>query len=150
MRYFIVDDDRASRLMLKQIIEDSSLGTVIGEASNGEDAIPQILMTQPEFVLIDLLMPKLDGIATVEQLIQSRFEGQFVMISQVVNKEMVGEAYLRGIDFFIHKPINRIEVENVLRKTTEQFRLKNSLLVIRQSLTNINLSEQKHFPLRCD
>lgn len=144
MRYFIVDDDRASRLMLKQIIEDSSLGTVIGEASNGEDAIPQILMTQPEFVLIDLLMPKLDGIATVEQLIQSRFEGQFVMISQVVNKEMVGEAYLRGIDFFIHKPINRIEVENVLRKTTEQFRLKNSLLVIRQSLTNINLSEQKH------
>lgn len=144
MRYFIVDDDRASRVMLKQIIEDSSLGTVIGEASNGEDAIPQILMTQPEFVLIDLLMPKLDGIATVEQLIQSRFEGQFVMISQVVNKEMVGEAYLRGIDFFIHKPINRIEVENVLRKTTEQFRLKNSLLVIRQSLTNINLSEQKH------
>ena len=145
MRYFIVDDDRASRVMLKQIIEDTSLGTVIGEASNGEDAIPQILMTQPEFVLIDLLMPKLDGIATVEQLIQSRFEGQFVMISQVVNKEMVGEAYLRGIDFFIHKPINRIEVENVLRKTTEQFRLKNSLLVIRQSLTNINLSEHKHY-----
>ena len=144
MRYFIVDDDRASRVMLKQIIEDSSLGTVIGEASNGEDAIPQILMTQPEFVLIDLLMPKLDGIATVEHLIQSRFEGQFVMISQVVNKEMVGEAYLRGIDFFIHKPINRIEVENVLRKTTEQFRLKNSLLVIRQSLTNINLTEQKN------
>ncbi len=143
MRYFIVDDDRASRVMLKQIIEDSGLGTVIGEARNGEDAIPQILMTQPEFVLIDLLMPKLDGIATVEQLMQNRFEGQFIMISQVVNKEMVGEAYEQGIDFFIHKPINRIEVENVLKKTTEQFRLKNSLLVIRQSLTNIELSEQK-------
>jgi len=143
MRYFIVDDDRASRVMLKQIIEDSGLGTVIGEARNGEDAIPQILMTQPEFVLIDLLMPKLDGIATVEQLMQNRFEGQFIMISQVVNKEMVGEAYEQGIDFFIHKPINRIAVENVLKKTTEQFRLKNSLLVIRQSLTNIELSEQK-------
>ncbi|MBH9787578.1 response regulator, partial [Clostridioides difficile] len=104
MRYFIVDDDRASRVMLKQIIEDSGLGTVIGEARNGEDAIPQILMTQPEFVLIDLLMPKLDGIATVEQLMQNRFEGQFIMISQVVNKEMVGEAYEQGIDFFIHKP----------------------------------------------
>lgn len=46
MRYFIVDDDRASRVMLKQIIEDSGLGTVIGEARNGEDAIPQILMTR--------------------------------------------------------------------------------------------------------
>ena len=121
MRYFIVDDDRASRVMLKQIIEDSGLGTVIGEARNGEDAIPQILMTQPEFVLIDLLMPKLDGIATVEQLMQNRFEGQFIMISQVVNKEMVGEAYEQGIDFFIHKPINRIEVENVLKKQLNNF-----------------------------
>ncbi|MEG0450145.1 MAG: response regulator, partial [Lysinibacillus sp.] len=92
MRYFIVDDDRASRVMLTQIIENGGLGTVIGEAENGEEAIPKIIMTQPEFVLIDLLMPKLDGVATVEQLKQQRFEGQFIMISQVVNKEMVGEA----------------------------------------------------------
>ena len=32
------------------------------------------------------------------------------MISQIVNKEMVGEAYEKGIEFFIHKPINRVEV----------------------------------------
>ena len=84
MRYFIVDDDRASRVMLKQIIEDSGLGTVIGEARNGEDAIPQMLITQPYSVLIDLLMQKPHRIATVEHLIQNRFEGQFIMISQVV------------------------------------------------------------------
>ena len=59
MRYFIVDDDRASRIMLSNIINESTLGTVIGEATNGEEAIPQILMTQPDFVLIDLLMPEL-------------------------------------------------------------------------------------------
>ena len=63
MRYFIVDDDRASRAMLTQIIEDSQLGTVIGEASNGQEAITQILVMQPDFVIIDLLMPKLDGIS---------------------------------------------------------------------------------------
>ena len=43
MRYFIVDDDRASRMMLANIIEDGQLGTVIGEATNGEEAIHQIL-----------------------------------------------------------------------------------------------------------
>ena len=140
MRYFIVDDDRASRMMLKQIIEDSHLGVVIGEASNGEVAIPQILMTQPDFVLIDLLMPKLDGIATIEQLRKSQFQGQFIMISQVVNKEMVGEAYLQGVDFFIHKPINRIEVTSVLQKTLEQFRLKSSILAIRQSISSFDMN----------
>ena len=135
MRYFIVDDDRASRIMLSQII-NSTLGTVIGEATNGEEAIPQILMTQPDFVLIDLLMPDLDGIATMERLYENRFQGSFIMISQVVNKEMVAEAYEKGVEFFIHKPINKIEVQTILRKTEEQHRLKNSIQAIRQSLTS--------------
>ena len=134
MRYFIVDDDRASRIMLSHIIDESTLGTVIGEATNGEEAIPQILMTQPDFVLIDLLMPDLDGIATMERLHENRFQGNFIMISQVVNKTMVAEAYKKGIDFFIHKPINKIEVQTILRKTEEQHRLKSSIQAIRQSL----------------
>ena len=136
MRYFIVDDDRASRIMLSNIINESTLGTVIGEATNGEEAIPQILMTQPDFVLIDLLMPNLDGIATMERLHENRFQGNFIMISQVVNKTMVAEAYEKGIEFFIHKPINKIEVQTVLRKTEEQHRLKSSIMAIRQSLTS--------------
>ena len=136
MRYFIVDDDRASRMMLNHIINESMLGTVIGEAANGEEAIPQILMTQPDFVLIDLLMPHLDGIATIERLSENRFNGSFIMISQVVNKEMVAEAYEKGVEFFIHKPINKIEVQTILRKTEEQHRLKSSIQAIRQSLTS--------------
>ncbi|RUL48272.1 MULTISPECIES: response regulator [Lysinibacillus] len=144
MRYFIVDDDRASRMMLTNIIENSQLGTVIGEAENGQDAIPQILAIQPDFVLIDLLMPKLDGIATIEKLREQNFLGIFIMISQVVNKDMVAESYEKGIEFFINKPINKIEVEMVLRKTEEQYRLKNSILAIRQSLSNFDLPNLKH------
>ena len=144
MRYFIVDDDRASRVMLSNIINDCELGTVIGEAKNGLDAIPQILMMQPEFVLIDLLMPKLDGIETIERLLQNGFKGHFIMISQVVNKEMVADGYSKGIEFFIHKPINKVEVQMVLKRTTEQYLLKNSLEVIRQSLTNFNITEVTH------
>jgi len=136
MRYFIVDDDRASRAMLAQIIEDSQLGTVIGEAANGEEAIAQILVMQPDFVLIDLLMPKLDGLATIDRLRESHYDGKFIMISQIINKEMVAQAYEKGIEFFIHKPINKVEVEMVLRKTEEQYRLKSSLSAIRESLSS--------------
>ena len=60
------------------------------------------------------------------------------MISQIVNKEMVGEAYEKGVEFFIHKPINRIEVHSILKKTAEQFRLKNSLIAIRESLAHMD------------
>ena len=144
MRYFIVDDDRASRMMLASIINDATLGTVIGEANNGQEAIPQILMTQPEFVLIDLLMPKLDGINTISHLHQNGYTGNIIMISQVMNKDMVAEAYQYGAEYFIHKPINKIEVESVLRKTEEQYRLKNSILAIRQSLSNFEHPNLMH------
>ena len=144
MRYFIVDDDRASRSMLTSIINEATLGTVIGEASNGQEAIPQILMTQPEFVLIDLLMPKLDGINTISHLRQNGYTGNIIMISQVTNKDLVAEAYQYGAEYFIHKPINKIEVESVLRKTEEQYRLKNSILAIRQSLSNFEQPNLMH------
>src|SRR6185312_2370932 len=71
------------------------------------------------------------------QLRKEGFQGQFIMISQIVNKEMVGEAYEKGVEFFIHKPINRVEVSSILKKTAEQFRLKNSLLQIQESLAHI-------------
>ncbi len=144
MRYFIVDDDRASRIMLTSIINDCTLGTVIGEATNGQEAIPQILMTQPEFILIDLLMPKLDGISTLDHLRKNGYTGNVIMISQVVNKDMVADAYNHGVEYFIHKPINKIEVESILRKTEEQYRLKSSILAIRQSLSNFELPNVLH------
>jgi two-component system, response regulator YcbB len=134
MKYFIVDDDTASRRMLEKIIVDGEIGEVIGEAESGVDSLPLILSIRPDIVLIDFLMPKLDGIETIEHLRNRGFNGQFIMISQVVNKEMVGEAYEKGVEFFIHKPINRLEVQSILRKTEEQFRLKQSLMAIRESL----------------
>ncbi|EGQ26280.1 response regulator [Mammaliicoccus sciuri] len=142
MRYFIVDDDKASRLMLKNILEGQELGMVIGEADSGVKAIPQILSLTPDLVLIDLLMPDLDGIETIQQLKSQGFNGQFIMLSQVVSKEMVGEAYQVGVEFFIHKPINQIEVQSVLRRTAEQLRLKNSLTTIRESLALIGTLDQ--------
>ena len=137
MRYFIVDDDTASRRMLEKIILEGNLGVVVGEAGSGVDSLSPILSIHPDVVLIDFLMPKLDGIETIESLKQQGFQGQFIMISQVVNKEMVGEAYEKGIEFFIHKPINRLEVQSILRKTSEQFRLKQSLMTIRESLAYV-------------
>ncbi|PIC96205.1 histidine kinase [Sporosarcina sp. P26b] len=141
MRYFIVDDDKASRVMLKNILAEQE-GIVIGEAESGVKAIPQILSLAPDVVLIDLLMPELDGIETIQQLKTQGYNGQFIMLSQVVNKEMVGEAYEVGVEFFIHKPINQIEVQSIVRRTAEQLRLKNSLLTIRESLAQFGSVEQ--------
>jgi two-component system, response regulator YcbB len=126
--------------MLKKIIAQGELGVVIGEAESGADSLSAILTVHPDVVLIDLLMPEMDGIETIEQLRMRGFQGQFIMISQIVNKEMVAEAYKKGVEFFIHKPINRIEVQTILKKTADQIQLKHSLLVIQESFS------QNHSP----
>jgi two-component system response regulator YcbB len=88
--------------MLKKIISEGKLGDVVGEAESGAHSLPLILSIRPDVVLIDFLMPNLDGIETIEQLRIQGFQGQFIMISQIENKEIVGEAYEKGVEFFLY------------------------------------------------
>jgi len=137
----IVDDDVVSRSMLQDIIENCGTGELTGMAEGGLEGQRMILDLKPDVVLIDLLMPDQDGIETVANLKQSGYNGKFIMISQVVNKEMVGAAYQKGIEFFIHKPINRVEVEHVLNKVNEQWKYERYVQEIKQSMARLNLVE---------
>ncbi|UUZ92277.1 response regulator [Paenibacillus sp. P25] len=142
LSFVIVDDDAVSRRMLQTVIERSGLGSVSGIAAGGTEGVRLILETKPDVVLIDLLMPDQDGIATIKQLQELGFSGKFIMISQIVNKEMVGQAYQAGIDFFIHKPINRVEVEAVLQKVAERRQYERHIHEIKQSLAKLDLVER--------
>lgn len=142
----IVDDDIVSRSMLEDIIEESSMGELKGTANGGLEGTQMILDLKPDVVLMDLLMPDQDGIETIAKLKANDFTGKFIMISQVENKDMVGAAYQQGIEFFIHKPINRVEVEHVLSKVNEQWKYERYLLEIRQSLAKLNIGESPAAP----
>lgn len=133
--FFIIDDDLACRRILAQIIEDEGLGEVIGELPDGHgNVVGTILYHQPEVLLVDLLMPGKDGIEIVEQLREREYRGKIVMISQVEKKEMVAQAYDAGIEFYINKPVNRIEVISVIKNVTERLRMERSFEQMRDSL----------------
>jgi two-component system response regulator YcbB len=138
LSFCIVDDDPVSRRMLQSIIEKSGLGEVIGTAGSGSEGEKIIFETNPNVVLIDLLMPDQDGIETIIRLKQQGFQGKYVMISQIENKEMIGKAYQAGIEFYIQKPINRVEVEAVLSKVNEQWNINRYLNEIKESLAKLN------------
>ncbi|TFE25606.1 response regulator [Cohnella luojiensis] len=137
MTFCIVDDDAVSRRMLQNIIEESGFGKVVSVAGGGLEGTRVILGANPDIVLIDLLMPDQDGIETIAQLKGEGYQGKFVMISQVENKEMVGQAYRTGIEFFIQKPINWVEVEAVMQKVSERWRLDRYISDIKQSLAKL-------------
>ncbi|MBY9082207.1 response regulator [Paenibacillus sp. HN-1] len=137
LSFCIVDDDRSARRMLQHIIEDSGLGEVAGTAEGGQEGVRLILEESPDIVLMDLLMPDQDGIETIRSLQAQGCTSKFVMISQIENQDMVGRAYESGIEFFIRKPINRIEVQTVLRKVNERYAMSLYLDEIKSSLKKL-------------
>ncbi|MFF2450029.1 response regulator [Neobacillus sp. NPDC058068] len=137
MLFYIVDDDDATRAMLAGIIEDEDLGVVVGEARDGS-MIDEHLFTlkKVRILLIDFLMPIKDGIETIND-IKPIFEGKTVMISQIESKELIAEAYSYGVEYYITKPINKIEVLSVIKKVIDRIYLEESLHNIHQLARNV-------------
>lgn len=134
MNYFIIDDDPAIRAMLTEMIEDEDLGNVVGEAEDGSLVDNGLLsLKEADVVLIDLLMPVRDGIETIHALADG-FQGKFVMISQVEAKELIGEVYSLGAEYYITKPLNQLEVTGILKKVNERLLLEQSIRGIQESL----------------
>ena len=134
MRIYIVEDDISVISILEDIVESNDLGTVCGDSGSGLD-LDKILALAPDLVLVDLLMPGKDGIQVVRELKERGCLAKFIMISQVSSKEMVAKAYLAGVDFFINKPINLIEVRQVIRNIRQQMENERDLNTIQSVFT---------------
>ena len=135
MRIYIVEDDISVISILEDIVESNDLGTVCGDSGSGLD-LDKILALAPDLVLVDLLMPGKDGIQVVRELKERGCLAKFIMISQVSSKEMVAKAYLAGVDFFISKPINIIEVKSVIENVERQIQNERTLDNIRHMFMN--------------
>lgn len=131
MRIYLVDDDSAILSVLRLLIEDGGLGTVAGCAKDARDALEDLSSSRAEIVLVDLLMPGMDGISFVREAKKRFPELRFVMLSQVTSKDMVADAYAAGVDFFITKPINSVEVASVLSKVEELLTMSRTMRQVR-------------------
>lgn len=131
MKIYIIEDDYSVISILEDIVERNGLGTVCGDS--GEDGVDmgKILAAKPDLILVDLLMPDKDGIQVVRELKELGCQAKFIMISQVSSKEIIAKAYLAGIDFFISKPINLIEVRQVVGNISRQLENERALKTIR-------------------
>jgi len=141
MRFYVVDDDLSVIHALKIIIEEEDLGDVIGTALDGETALEEIQLQKPDIVLVDLLMPEKDGARLVSELKPMLPETYFIMISQVSTKNLIGKAYDAGVEFFISKPVNRIEVTRVIRNVTDRIEMQRKINMIEDIFRTANKSK---------
>ena len=139
--FYIVDDDHSVIKILSNIIKSKELGTIVGHANCGQDAIEDIKNINPDVILLDFLLPDLDGLEIIKA-IPAHLTPSIIMISEVTSKEMIAKAYRLGIEFFINKPINVVEVVSVTEKVKEHLNLKKALTRFEDAFTHLQQSRQ--------
>lgn len=107
-KILIVDDDREYTRMLSTVLENKEDFSIIGCAYDGLEALEMIEVGQPDIVILDIIMPNLDGIGVLERV--SRMNDinkpSFVIVSAIMNDKIANNAISLGADYFMQKPID--------------------------------------------
>lgn len=108
---FIADDEASIREGLKCIIDWEELGfRLCGEASNGKDALSQILALQPSLVLLDVKMPGLHGTEVIRLARESGFSGKCIILSGYADFAYAQQAIQCGVSSYCTKPLDEDEL----------------------------------------
>ncbi|MCG8610734.1 MAG: fused response regulator/phosphatase [Pseudomonadales bacterium] len=135
MKVLVVDDQRANRELLTWILED--YGHESTEAENGQDAVDKFIETKPDLVLLDVMMPVMDGYEAA-RIIKSHAGDQYIPIiflTAMTDDDALIKCLEAGGDDFLSKPIDEVVLQAKIKAHTrtqelnEQVRKKNQELV---------------------
>jgi two-component system chemotaxis response regulator CheY len=109
----VVDDSRFERAFLKGMLEDQGW-RVIGEAADGQEGVEKFTELAPDVVMMDITMPRMDGITALKEIRRLDPEAQVVIVTAMGSPEKFREALNAGAKDFIVKPFERQKVQEVM------------------------------------
>lgn len=112
----VIDDDANARLAMRFILEDEGYRVLFAES--GEDALPQAQREQPDLILMDIMMPKLDGYQ-VARALKSQKQLKHVPLIASTARAMKGDrekAFAAGCDDYLTKPFESAEIVAMMKK----------------------------------
>jgi two-component system, chemotaxis family, chemotaxis protein CheY len=114
----IVDDLAFIKIVLRDILEKAGF-RVIGEASNGEQAISMYQDTRPDVVLMDITMPGMDGLTALKKIREIDHGARVIICSALGQQQLIVQALQLGAKDFIVKPFQPQRVVSSLKKALD-------------------------------
>ena len=121
----IADDNQRILDMLETVIGMDKELNLVGKAKNGEEMCQIIKDKQPDVVLLDLIMPKMDGLTVMEQVSQDKNVSKrpyFIVITAVGQERITEDAFNKGANYYIMKPFNNEMLLNRIKSVRKMFR----------------------------
>ena len=114
--FLVVEDFEDSRFMMRRLLEMA--GYQVLEASDGEQAVKIAVEQRPALILMDLSLPKLDGLAATRKIRQKKILGKIpiVAVSAHDSPQTRAEALAAGCDEYVTKPIDFDALTAVLER----------------------------------
>ncbi|NLC07172.1 MAG: sporulation transcription factor Spo0A [Syntrophomonadaceae bacterium] len=121
VKVVIADDNREFCEILKEYLESQDDFELVGMANNGNEALEIIRDKQPDIVVLDIIMPHLDGIGVLERLATGNYGNRprIVMLTAFGQESMTQRAVELGADYFILKPFDIEVMGNRLRQLAD-------------------------------
>lgn len=117
----IADDNRQTLNLLGEILEKEDGIHVVGKADNGEDAYNMIVRTNPDIVLMDVIMPRLDGISVMEKVknnAQMKTCPSFIMVTAASSQDVTEDAFRLGANYYIMKPFSKDVILDKIKRVS--------------------------------
>ena len=114
-RVLIVDDLAFIKLIIKDTLEKTGF-EVAGEASNGIEAIEQYKRLKPDIVLMDITMPRMDGIQALQEIMKFDSAAKVIMCSALGQQKLIIQSIQLGAKDFIVKPFKPERIVGAIKK----------------------------------
>lgn len=114
--FLLADDATFIRTILKDMIEQNEDYTVVGEAKDGREAIEKAALLQPDVMTMDITMPEIDGLEALPQIISKSPKTRVIVVSAIVNQDLILKALRRGACEFVVKPFDKNRVYSAISK----------------------------------
>lgn len=146
-RILIVDDDMTNRLVLRAVLEND--GHTVTEAANGREALDQVNKVTPEVILLDVIMPDIDGYEVCRTLKQNpkTLSIPILMVTSLTEKDDMIKGIEVGASDFLSKPIwapeivmrvrNALSAKRLYDRALEDFERLKELERLRDELTHM-------------
>lgn len=109
VKTLITDDNTFMRMTLRHLLEENGY-TVVGEATDGQQAVQLYQELQPDLVFMDITMPGTGGIEAVKEIIRIDSQARIIMVSAMGQKAFIMDALKAGAKDFVVKPFQEEQI----------------------------------------